>query len=103
MRRSARVSPIAAPLAAALLVAGLSGCHWFGKKNELYTQSAETRPLEVPPDLDRPSADKAMSLPAAISAAAVWSAMASALRVVHWAGVSIFNSSGYGPALRPGR
>ena len=65
MPRSARVSPIAAPLAAALLVAGLSGCHWFGKKNELYTQSAESRPLEVPPDLDRPNADKAMSMPAA--------------------------------------
>ena len=65
MRRSARVSPIAVPLAAALLVAGLSGCQLFGKKNELYTQSAESRPLEVPPDLDRPSADKAMSLPAA--------------------------------------
>ena len=54
MRRSARVSPIAVPLAAALLVAGLSGCQLFGKKNELYTQSAESRPLEVPPDLDRP-------------------------------------------------
>jgi uncharacterized lipoprotein len=59
------VSPIAAPLAVALLVAGLSGCSLFGKKNELYTQSAESRPLEVPPDLDRPSADKAMSLPVA--------------------------------------
>ena len=64
MRRSTRMSPVAAPLVAALLVAGLSGCQLFGKKNELYTQSAESRPLEVPPDLDRPSADKAMSLPA---------------------------------------
>ena len=34
MRRSARVSPIAVPLAAALLVAGLSGCQLFGKKND---------------------------------------------------------------------
>ena len=65
MRRSTRMSPVAAPLVAALLVAGLSGCQLFGKKNELYAQSAESRPLEVPPDLDRPSADKAMSLPAA--------------------------------------
>ncbi|RZA16331.1 MAG: hypothetical protein EOP93_15430, partial [Lysobacteraceae bacterium] len=64
MRRNPRVSMAAAPLAAVVLVAGLSGCHWFGKKNELYTQSSESRPLEVPPDLDRPSADKAMALPA---------------------------------------
>ena len=71
MRRSARMSPVVAPLAAALMVASLSGCHWFGKKNELYTQSAESRPLEVPPDLDRPSADKAMSLPAAAGSASV--------------------------------
>lgn len=47
-----------------LLVVGLSGCHWFGKKDELYTQSTESRPLEVPPDLDRPAADNAMALPA---------------------------------------
>ena len=63
MRRSARVSPIAVPLAAALLVAGLSGCQLFGKKNELYTQSAESRPLEVPPDLDRPDTSGAMAVP----------------------------------------
>ena len=65
MRRSTRMSQVAAPLVATLLVVGLSGCQLFGKKNDLYAQSAESRPLEVPPDLDRPSADKAMSLPAA--------------------------------------
>lgn len=54
----------AATLVAFLLVGGLSGCHWFKKKKtELYTLSAEARPLEVPPDLDRPAADKAMALP----------------------------------------
>lgn len=63
MHRSSPVSTAAAPLAAVLLVAGLSGCHWFGKKNELYTQSVESRPLEVPPDLDLPAADRAMTLP----------------------------------------
>jgi hypothetical protein len=52
-------------IAAAILVTGLSGCHWFGKKDELYTQSVETRPLEVPPDLDRPAADRATALPSA--------------------------------------
>jgi len=53
----------AAPLAAAALVALVSGCSLFGKKDDLYTQSAESRPLEVPPDLDRPAADRAMALP----------------------------------------
>ena len=65
MPRFSQVSRLAAPLAALVLVAAVSGCSMFGKKSELYTQSAESRPLEVPPDLDRPSADRAMSLPAA--------------------------------------
>ncbi|MFN7137145.1 MAG: hypothetical protein ACK4MU_06465 [Thermomonas sp.] len=70
MHHAPRMSKVAAPLVAVLLVTGLSGCHWFKKKNELYTQSAENRPLEVPPDLDRPAADKAMALPASASASA---------------------------------
>ncbi len=65
MPRFSRASRLAAPLAALVLVAAVSGCSMFGKKNELYAQSAESRPLEVPPDLDRPSADRAMALPAA--------------------------------------
>ena len=64
MPRTPQVSRLAAPLAAVVLVAAVSGCSMFGKKNELYTQSVESRPLEVPPDLDRPSADRAMALPA---------------------------------------
>lgn len=69
MHRMIRTSAIA-PLAAVLLVGGLSGCHWFKKKNELYTQSVENRPLEVPPDLDRPSEDRAMALPSVATASA---------------------------------
>ena len=65
MPRSPQASRLAASLAAVVLVAAASGCSMFGKKNELYAQSAESRPLEVPPDLDRPSADRAMALPAA--------------------------------------
>ena len=64
MPRFPQASRLAAPLTAAVLVALVSGCSMFGKKDELYTQSAESRPLEVPPDLDRPSADRAMALPA---------------------------------------
>ena len=79
MHRSSPVAKAAAPLAAVLLVAGLSGCHWFGKKNELYAQSVESRPLEVPPDLDRPSADRAMALPSTASASASAGAPASSV------------------------
>ena len=64
MPRSPQASRLAASLAAVVLVAAASGCSMFGKKSELYTQSGESRPLEVPPDLDRPSADRAMALPA---------------------------------------
>lgn len=51
---------------AGLLVVGLlgaSGCSWFRKGDKLYAQSAESRPLEVPPDLDLPRTDGAMSVP----------------------------------------
>ena len=34
-----------------------SGCSWFRKEDELYAQSPESRPLEVPPDLDLPRTD----------------------------------------------
>ena len=64
MRLSPRLNRVVLALAMAALVLGASGCRMFGKKSELYTQSAESRPLEVPPDLDRPSADRAMALPA---------------------------------------
>lgn len=56
------LSVVAMPLAAMVLVAAVSGCHWF-KKETGYQVSAESRPLEVPPDLDIASADAAMKLP----------------------------------------
>lgn len=48
----------------AVAVVGASGCSWFRKSNELYAQSPESRPLEVPPDLDRPDTSGAMQVPA---------------------------------------
>lgn len=49
----------------ALVVAVLatSGCSWFRKDNALYAQAPENRPLEVPPDLDRPGTAGAMAVP----------------------------------------
>ena len=44
--------------------ASLSGCSWFHHdKVEYYKGAAETRPLEVPPDLDAPSTTKALVVP----------------------------------------
>jgi uncharacterized lipoprotein len=53
---------------ATLLVAvvAASGCRWF-RKDSAYQQSAETRPLEVPPDLDRPDTAGALGAPAPVS------------------------------------
>lgn len=52
---------VAAVLAVAVL--GTSGCSWFRKGNDLYAQSPENRPLEVPPDLNLPDTSGAMQLP----------------------------------------
>jgi uncharacterized lipoprotein len=52
-------------VATALVVAvvGASGCRWFRKGDDLYAQSPESRPLEVPPDLDQPDTSGAMKMP----------------------------------------
>jgi uncharacterized lipoprotein len=53
-------------LAGALAVAMLSssGCHWFHRgSNADYQKSEENRPLEIPPDLDRPAVDASMQIP----------------------------------------
>lgn len=68
------LSVVAMPLAAMLLVAAVSGCHWF-RKDTGYQLSAESRPLEVPPDLDIPNADAAMMLPAEGSTSVTRSSM----------------------------
>ena len=59
-------SPFLRPLALAALaiaVLGVTGCKWFRKGNPDYAMSAETRPLEVPPDLNLPDTAGAMKLP----------------------------------------
>jgi uncharacterized lipoprotein len=63
-------------IAAVVIVAvGTSGCRWFSKKDALYAQSAETRPLEVPPDLDRPNTEGAMQVPQAAAQSVTRSSM----------------------------
>src|SRR5690606_36829634 len=42
-----------------------AGCSWFRKDSALYAPAPQDRPLEVPPDLDRPDTSSAMAVPAA--------------------------------------
>jgi uncharacterized lipoprotein len=51
--------------ALAVVLVATAGCSWFRKDNALYAQSPESRPLEVPPDLDRPDTSSALRMPAA--------------------------------------
>jgi uncharacterized lipoprotein len=65
MRQSVRLSRAAV---AALVVAGVaSGCSWFRKDDGVYSMPQEQRPLEVPPDLDRPRTDAAVQMPVTAS------------------------------------
>jgi len=57
------VRPLALTAVLATVVVATSGCHWFGKRGNPYQQSAQTRPLEVPPDLDKPNTEGAMQSP----------------------------------------
>lgn len=78
-------------VAAALVVAvaGASGCRWLRKGNDLYAQSPESRPLEVPPDLDRPNTDGAMKMPPAGGSVARSSMPAPAASVANSTGFTV--------------
>lgn len=47
----------------------LGGCSWFHHRSDYYSKAAETRPLEVPPDLDTPVTSNELVVPQAGSAA----------------------------------
>lgn len=58
-------SKVARRLLSALLVLTVlaaTGCSWFRGRSG-YEHSPESRPLEVPPDLDRPATDSSMQVP----------------------------------------
>jgi len=63
MRHSRSLIRLLAVALVAVAVVGTSGCKWFRKGSDLYAGSPETRPLEVPPDLDRPDTSGAMQVP----------------------------------------
>lgn len=61
--------PILALAAAVTAAFSLSACSTFGGRSD-YTEAVETRPLEVPPDLDTPAAANELSVPGARATAA---------------------------------
>lgn len=63
MRHSRSLIRLFAIALVAVAVVGTSGCKRFRKGSDLYAGSPETRPLEVPPDLDRPDTSGAMQVP----------------------------------------
>ncbi len=63
MRNHASLYRLATVVVLAVAIVGASGCRWFRKGDDVYKQSADNRPLEIPPDLDRPSAENAMAVP----------------------------------------
>jgi uncharacterized lipoprotein len=59
-------SPSLRRILSALLIAAVAssaGCSWFRGKSG-YENSPESRPLEIPPDLDMPATDPGMQVPA---------------------------------------
>jgi hypothetical protein len=59
-------------------MAGLSGCSWFHHKSDVYSTAVESRPLEVPPDLDSPPNANELLVPPPGSATASGVAAANA-------------------------
>ena len=91
MRHSTLLRPLSAvamPIAAVVLLVAVSGCHWF-KKDSGYQLSAESRPLEVPPDLDRPNTDGAMQLPSEAPRSVTRSSMTGAASAASASGFTV--------------
>jgi uncharacterized lipoprotein len=72
-----RISALRCSLLVLLVASTLGGCSWFHHRNDYYTKAAETRPLDVPPDLDTPVTSNELIVPAASATGATTSATAS--------------------------
>lgn len=89
MRPSVPPTRFLAVAALAVAVLGTSGCSWFHKTNDLYAQSPESRPLEVPPDLSTPDTSGAMKLPGDSTESVTRSSMAPAPAAAEGAGFTV--------------
>ena len=77
-RATSRISPSRLAIAALVAATLVSGCSWFRKDDGVYAQTPESRPLEVPPDLDLPRSEAAVGVPVTASAMRPAAAAASA-------------------------
>lgn len=60
-----RTSALRWSILALLSASTLGGCSWFHHRNDYYAKAAETRPLDVPPDLDTPVTSNELIVPSA--------------------------------------
>lgn len=63
MRQGFNASRVLIAAVVAMSLLATSGCGWFRSKKDPYKNAPENRPLEIPPDLDRPNTDPAMEIP----------------------------------------
>jgi len=58
-----RIVSVRSSVSVLLAASLLGGCSWFHHKTDYYNKAAETRPLEVPPDLDTPVTSNELLVP----------------------------------------
>lgn len=80
-------------LAVACAAAVLGGCSWFHHKDNYYSKAQETKPLEVPPDLDTPVTSNELTVPAAGAPSSSATAVAAS---------SAASTNGAPPQMSPG-
>ena len=78
MQRSRSMFRPAIAAALAVTLVATAGCSWLRRDSALYAPAPQDRPLEVPPDLDRPDTSSAMAVPSAGTTSVTRSGMASA-------------------------
>ena len=77
-------------VAIATTLVATAGCSWFRKDNGLYAPAPQDRPLEVPPDLDRPDTSSAMAAPEVGTSSVTRSTMGAAPAAAQQGGESGF-------------
>lgn len=60
-----RIVSVRSAVSLLLAASMLGGCSWFHHRSDYYNKAAESRPLEVPPDLDTPVTSNELVVPQA--------------------------------------
>ena len=91
MQASRSILRPAIAVAIAPTLVATAGSSWFRKDNPLYAPAPQDRPLEVPPDLDRPDTSAAMAVPQAGTTSVTRSGMTQGAASAAQASASVFN------------